>query len=187
MHVWERKKNVETKLGSRPFLAPLFLQHSHQLLRCWIYIYIYFTGSCPVLWHLRQAYNNAHPHFEHQTLVSWLEQWIPSCEHIFLPPVSCAHWNGEEGKLESDFSWILAECWHRFPLLQCCCWQITALRIREAVIPFFFFLYYGLVTAMSVCHKVSQLILLRFREIKICCSGLRAISSLKVKLQRVFI
>ena len=65
------------------------------------------------------------------------ESWIPSCEPTFLLPASFVHWNAEEGKLESDFSRILAECWHRFPLSQCSRKQITALRIGKAVIPSF--------------------------------------------------
>lgn len=53
---------------------------------------------------------------------------------------SAAHRNGEEGKLEWDFSRILAECWHRFLLSQCSHQQNTALRIGEefALILFFY-------------------------------------------------
>lgn len=133
MHAW-KKKTVDAKLGTRLFLAPLFLQHRHQLLRCrhWLIFKgplssvvapdsgLWFA-SCP-LW--------MSGHY-----CPFGEWWIPSFVAILLLPLSVTLWNRAEGKLESDFSRILAECWHRFPLSQCSRQQIAALRIGEAVIP----------------------------------------------------
>lgn len=108
MHAW-KKKTVDAKLGTGLFLAPLFLQHRHQLLRCrhWL-ISLVSLVPCPVLWHLIVACGLLPALFECQAIIVPLVNG--GFHHLWLFCCSLFQSHSETGRKE-NWSQIFPGSW----------------------------------------------------------------------------